>query len=114
MFYLNHVILAGRLKDGPEIRYTPKGKPVIIFTLNLPSERLEEEHLPFAFETVSIKVMLVGERSEQWAKKEVKGVRNVLVEGGLVQRRWETEEGKMMKEIGILAYKVREFNNKEV
>jgi single-stranded DNA-binding protein len=114
MFFLNHVILAGRLKDGPEIRYTPKGKPVIIFTLSLPSEKLEEEHLPFTFEAVSIRVMLVGERLEQWAKKEVKGVRNVIVEGGLVQRRWETEGGKMMKEIGVLAYKVRDFTTKEV
>ncbi|MBW2039616.1 MAG: single-stranded DNA-binding protein [Deltaproteobacteria bacterium] len=107
MFYLNRVILAGRLKDSPEIRYSPKGKPVIFFTLSLPSERLEDESLPF--EDVSIRVMLIGERSELWAKQKVKVGENILVEGGLVQRRWETEEGRMRREIGVVAHSVRDF-----
>ncbi len=106
MLYLNHVILAGRLKDKPEIRYTPKGKAVTFFTLSLPSEGLEYEFLPF--EDVSIRVMLVGEESDLWAQQEVKRGENVLVEGGLVQRRWETEEGRMMKEIGVIAHRVRD------
>ena len=107
MFFLNRVILAGRLKDDPEIRYTPGGKPVIFFTLSLPSERLEDEALPC--ENVSIRVMLFGERSERWAKQKGRGEGNVLVEGGLVQRRWETAEGKMRREIGIIAHQVTDL-----
>jgi single-stranded DNA-binding protein len=107
VFYLNRVILAGRLKEGPEVRYTPRGKPVIFFTLSLPSERPEEESLPF--ENVSIRVMLVGERSESWAKQQGKAGGNVLVEGGLVQRRWETAEGQMKREIGIIAHGVKDL-----
>ena len=107
MFFLNRVILAGRLKEGPEIRYTPQGKPVIFFTLSLPPERPEDESLPF--ENVSIRVMLVGERSESWAKQKGKKGGNVLVEGGLVQRRWETAEGQMRREIGIIAHGVKDL-----
>jgi len=107
VFFLNRVILAGRLKEGPEIRYTPRGEPVIFFTLSLPSERLEDESLPF--ENVSIRVMLVGERSESWAKEKGEAGGNVLVEGGLVQRRWETTEGKMRREIGIIAHQVTDL-----
>lgn len=111
MFYLNRVILAGRLKDAPEIRYTPKGKPVTFFTLSLASERLEDESS--AFEDISIRVMLLGERSELWAKRKVKAGENVLVEGGLVQRRWETAEGRMRREIEVVAHKVRDISEKE-
>jgi len=107
VFYLNRVILAGRLKEDPEIRYTPQGKPVIFFTLSLPSERLGDESLPF--ENVSIRVMLVDERSERWAQQKGKAGENVLIEGGLVQRRWETAEGKMSREIGIIAHDVKDL-----
>jgi single-stranded DNA-binding protein len=107
VFFLNRVILAGRLKEGPDIRYTPQGKPVIFFTLSLPPERPEDESLPF--ENVSIRVMLVGERSESWAKRQGKAGGNVLVEGSLVQRRWGTAEGQMRREIGIIAHGVKDL-----
>lgn len=107
MFYLNRVILAGRLKEDPEVRYTPRGKPVIFFTLSLPSERLGDESLPF--ENVSVRVMLVDERSEWWAQRKAKAGGNVLVEGGLVQRRWETAEGTVSREIGVIAHGVKDL-----
>jgi single-strand DNA-binding protein len=104
--YLNRVILAGRLERDPEIRYTPRGKPVIFLSLSLPSERLEDASIPC--EDVSIRVMLVGDESELWAQQEGKAGGNVLVEGGLVQRRWETAEGTVKKEIGIIAHGVKD------
>jgi single-strand DNA-binding protein len=107
VFYLNRVILAGRLEHDPEIRYTPRGKPVIFLTLSLPSERLADASLPV--EDVSIRVMLVGEESELWAQQEGKAGGNVLVEGGLVQRRWETVEGDVRREIGIIAHGVKDL-----
>jgi len=104
--YLNRVILAGRLEHDPEIRYTPRGKPVIFLTLSLPSERLEAEPLPC--EDVSIRVMLVGEESALWAQQAGKAGENVLVEGGLVQRRWETAEGSVRREIGVIAHGIKD------
>jgi single-stranded DNA-binding protein len=105
--YRNRVILAGRVEHDPEIRYTPRGKPVIFLTLSLPSERLEDESFPC--EDVSIRVMLVGEESASWAQREGKAGGNVLVEGGLVQRRWETIEGSVRREIGVIAHGVKDL-----
>lgn len=105
MFYLNRVILAGRLQDAPEIRYTPQGKPVIFFTLTLPSERLGDDAVHF--ENIAIRVMLVDEKSERWAQEKGKAGENILIEGGLVQRRWETAEGKMSREIEIVAHDIK-------
>jgi len=106
VFYFNRVILAGKLRDGPEVRYTSGGKPVIFFTLSLPSEKMEEGVFPF--EDVSIRVMFSGEGSELWAKDKAEGG-NVLVEGGLIQRRWQTQQGRIKKEIGVIAHKVRDL-----
>jgi single-stranded DNA-binding protein len=50
--------------------------------------------------------MLVGEESELWAKQKGKAGGNVLVEGGLVQRRWETTEGDVKREIEVIAHDV--------
>ena len=107
MVYLNRVILAGRLEHDPEIRYTPRGKPMIFLRLSLPSERPKDAALPC--EDVSIRVMLVGEESELWAQQEGKAGGNVLVEGGLVQRRWETVEGNVKREIGVIARGVKDL-----
>jgi single-strand DNA-binding protein len=104
--YLNRVTLAGRLEHDPEIRYTPRGKSVIFLTLSLPSERLEDEAIPC--EDVSIRVMLVGEQSELWAQRGGKAGGNVLIEGGLVQRRWETTEGNVRRELGVIAHDVKD------
>ncbi len=104
MVYLNRVILSGRLEHDPEIRYTPRGKPMIFLRLSLPSERLKDVSLPC--EDVSIRVMLVGEESALWAKQKGKAGGNVLVEGGLVQRRWETTEGDVKREIEVIAHDV--------
>jgi single-strand DNA-binding protein len=105
--YRNRVILAGRLERDAEIRYTPRGKPVIFLTLSLPSERLVEASFPC--EDVSIRVMLVGEESAVWAQREGKAGGNVLVEGGLIQRRWETAEGNVKREIGVIADGVKDL-----
>jgi single-strand DNA-binding protein len=105
--YLNRVILAGRLERDPEIRYTPRGKPVIFLSLSLPSERPEDASFPC--EDVSIRVMLVGKESELWAQQEGKAGGNILVEGGLIQRRWETAEGTVKREIGVIAHGVKDL-----
>jgi single-stranded DNA-binding protein len=54
-------------------------------------------------------VMLVDERSESWARQTGKAGGNVLVEGGLVQRRWETAEGQISREIGVIAHDVKDL-----
>jgi single-stranded DNA-binding protein len=107
VIYRNRVILAGRLEHDPEIRYTPRGEPVIFLSLSLPSERLAGASFPV--EDVSIRVMLVGEGSELWAQQEGKAGGNVLVEGGLVQRRWETAEGNVRREIAVIAHGVKDL-----
>lgn len=88
MFYLNRVMLAGRVLSPPEVRYTRQGKAVVMFSVRTPVD------LPFHLEgfqgEVEVKVVAFGPQGERWAE----GVRvgdNVFVEGDLSQRVWEGE-----------------------
>ena len=101
MLYLNRVILAGTLQDDPEIRYTRKGKPVIFFTLKVPSRKLE--YPTRSIRDVSIRVMFINGNVDNWEKKRVKAGENVLVDGGLIERSWEAEGGQMRREIEVIA-----------
>lgn len=107
MLFLNRVILAGRLKDNPEVRYTPQGKPVVVFTLSLPSE--EPAGLTLPCEDVSVRVILVNSSSTHWSKRNVRAGRNLLIEGSLLQRCWETAGGVTEREIEIVAHTVKEI-----
>ena len=100
MIYLNRVFLAGRIKEGPEVRYTPAGKGVVFFTLQFPSDSLPGVEIPK--EDVTVRVVALAEEGK-W-EGIGKGV-NLLVEGGIIQRRWENDEG-VKRRLEVIAHRV--------
>lgn len=100
MFYLNRVILAGKLSSRPEVRYTQKGKAVVFFTLRLPPLR----GLEIPQGSLEVEVLAVGTEGERWARGVKEGA-NVFVEGELFRRRWQDETGPRT-EIGVVARRV--------
>jgi len=101
LFYLNRVILAGKIASGPEVRYTQRGRTVVFFTLKMPSPPGLRE---IGGRELEVEVMALGEAGERWAKG-VKEGSNVFVEGGLFERKWEDEVGGH-KEIGVIAQRI--------
>ena len=100
MIYLNRVFLAGKIKEGPEIRYTPQGKGVMFLTLQFPSETLDGVEIPH--EEVTVRVVALAEEGE-W--EGIGEGANLLVEGGIIQRRWEDEEG-VRRRLEVIAHKI--------
>jgi len=101
----NKVILLGRLTRDPEIRYTTDGTPVTTFALavNKRSKSADgqwKEDTDF-FDIVAFKTL--AERIGEYCQKG----RQVLVDGRLQQRKWETPDGQKRSKIEILANDVR-------
>jgi single-strand DNA-binding protein len=103
MANLSKVILCGRLTRDPELRYTTGGTAVT--TLSLAVNRRFKKGDNWEEEVSFFNVVLFGRRAETNAEYLNKG-REVLVEGDLVQRRWETSDGQKRSTVEILANQV--------
>jgi len=98
---VNKVLLVGRLTKDPTITYLPSGTPVVEFTVaynhryrDQSGEWKEEAHF-FAVK---------GYGKDSWGTRFSKGDL-VLVEGRLVQERWE-KEGKTFSKVRVVAESV--------
>jgi single-strand DNA-binding protein len=100
----NHVILTGTLFRNPEIRYNPKGKPVITFTLAFshPSKNLRKTQEEMNF----IEVIALGSSMENY-QDDLKEGRKVLVNGKLKQRRWTTPQGIARNSLELVADRIQ-------
>ncbi len=96
----NKVILLGNLTRDPDLRYTPTGTPVCEFSLAVHHRyRLHDD---FKEEVCFIDVVAfgkVGERTKDYLQKGSQ----VLVDGRLTQKRWETPEGKSRSKYEVVA-----------
>lgn len=90
MASFNKVILMGNLTRDPELRSTPQGTPVAIFTLA--SNRRYPKGGEQREETLFIDVETFGRQAENVAKILRKGAL-VLVEGRLRQDRFDSKDG---------------------
>jgi len=100
----NKVILLGNLTRDPDLRYTPAGMPICEFPIAVHHRyRLNEE---LKEEVCFIDVVAfgrIGERSKNYLRKGAQ----VLVDGRLSQRRWETAEGKQRSKYEVVANTVQ-------
>ena len=96
----NRVILVGNLTRDPEKRYTANGVPVTNFSLAV--NRRYRQGESEREETLFIDIVTWQRLAETCAEYLGKG-RPVLVEGRLVQRKWETEDGQRRSKIEVNA-----------
>ena len=105
MFGINEVVLSGVLAREGELRYTPEGKAILMFTLAGESLALhshgEVRSLPFY-----LPVKLFGPRAEDIAGLEPG--RGLLVHGGLSYSSWQTDAGEKRSRLEVIAQTIFE------
>ncbi len=101
---LNKVFLIGRLTRDPVITYLPSGTPVVEFTVAY-NRRYKDQSGEWKEESHFFDVKGYGKSAEDWGTRFSKGYL-VLVEGRLVQEKWE-KEGKTFSKVRIVADSVK-------
>ena len=105
MASLNKVLLIGNLTRPPELRYTPNGTPVSDLRLAINrsystqgGERRQETHF--------FTVVVWGKQAESCGEYLDKGSQ-VMVEGRLQTREWETKDGQKRNVVEVVAERVQ-------
>ncbi|HEX9879335.1 MAG TPA: single-stranded DNA-binding protein, partial [Candidatus Binatia bacterium] len=98
------VVLLGRLTRDPDLRYTGAGLAVCEFPLATHHHyRVNEEARE---EICYVDIVVFGKPAEAGKEYLKKGSR-VLIDGRLVQRRWETPEGKTRSKHEVVANSIQ-------
>jgi len=99
----NKIILIGNLTKDPELRYTPNGAAVstIRIAVNTRYKQGDENRE----ETLFIDTVVFGKQAENCSEYLSKGSQ-VLVEGRLQERRWESD-GQQRSKFEVIAQNVR-------
>ena len=91
----NTVILAGRLSQEPESRYTTSGTPITEFSMAVNRKSAEKT------ETLFVSCVAFGKTAENIARYIQKGS-SVLVSGFLRQESWTTRDGAKRSTIKVV------------
>ena len=105
MASLNKVLLIGNLTRPPELRYTPNGTPVSDLRVAVNrsystqgGERRQETHF--------FTIVVWGKQAESCGEYLDKGSQ-VMVEGRLQTREWETKDGQKRNVVEVVAERVQ-------
>jgi len=104
----NKVIMVGNLTQDPELRYTASGTAVANLRIAVSSKYRSGDE--YKEETLFIDVVVWGKQGESCSQYLSKG-RQVLVEGRLQERQWESD-GQKRKKTEIVANTVRFLGRK--
>ena len=111
MIGINEVVLSGVLAREGELRYTPEGKAILMFTLAGESLALhshgEVRSVPFY-----LPVKLFGPRAEDIASLEPG--RGLLVHGALSYSSWQTDAGEKRSRLEVIAQTMFEVESGEI
>lgn len=108
---LNRVILIGRLTRDPIIRYLPSGTQVVEFSIAYNRRYMvgdtwkEESHF--------FDIKAFGKLAEKIGASISKGY-TVVIEGRLVQDRWQDREGRIQSKVRVVAEGVRIINKPRI
>ncbi len=102
---MNKVFLMGNLTRDPELRYVPSGSAVVNFSVAV--NRTYKDNAGERKEDTSfLRVVVWGKMAEICGEYLTKG-RQVLVEGRLKSRTWETPEGQKRNAVDVVATSVQ-------
>jgi single-strand DNA-binding protein len=104
----NRVIMVGNLTRDPELRYTPQGTAVATIGLAVNSSYKSSDEKKD--EVLFIDVVVWSKLAETCSQYLNKG-RQILVEGRLQERRWETD-GQKRSKMEIVAQSVKFLGGK--
>ena len=104
----NKVIMVGNLTQDPELRYTASGTAVANLRIAVSSKYRSGDE--YKEETLFIDVVVWGKQGESCSQYLSKG-RQVLVEGRLQERSWESD-GQKRRKTEIVANTVRFLGKK--
>ncbi len=100
----NKVIMVGNLTADPELRYTAQGTAVATVRIAVNSKYRSGEEMKE--EALFIDVVVWGKQGESCSQYLSKG-RQVLVEGRLQERSWESSDGQKRSKMEIVANNVK-------
>jgi len=103
---LNVVIVLGRACADPELKYTPKGTPVLNFRIAVSRRYKDPTSGEWKEEANFFNVSHFGPGAERMGEVMKKGSA-VLVEGRLRSRSWETQTGEKRTVVEISAMRVQ-------
>jgi single-strand DNA-binding protein len=96
----NEAILMGNLTADPELKYTTGGTSLCNFNLAVNNKMKDREEVLF------MPCVVFGKLSEVVIKYCSKG-KNILVNGRLVEERWENDEGQKRSKIKLYVNQLR-------
>jgi single-strand DNA-binding protein len=105
---MNLVIMIGNLTQDPELRYTASGTAVANMRIAVGNKFKSGEEMKE--ETLFIDVIVWGKQGENASQYLSKG-RQVMVEGRLQERSWESD-GQTRKKVEIVARSVKYLGSK--
>lgn len=106
----NKVILIGNLTRDPELRYAPSGTSVANFGLAVNRKYKQDDEMKE--EVTFINIVVFGKQADTCGQYLNKGSQ-VLIEGRLQEKRWETDDGQKRSKHEIVAQGVRFMSKTE-
>lgn len=103
---LNVVILMGRAVADPDLKYTPKGTPVLNFRIAVDRRYKDTVTGEWKNDPSFFSVNQWGQFAEQNGERIKKGSA-LMVEGRLRSRTWETQNGEKRTVVEVVAQRVQ-------
>jgi single-strand DNA-binding protein len=103
--YLNYVVLMGRVCADPDLKYTPKGSPVLNFRIAVNRRYKDPASGEWKDDTSFFTVNQWGPGAERNGEVLKKGSA-VLLEGRLRSRSYETQSGEKRTVVDVNAVRV--------
>jgi len=106
---LNYVVLMGRTCADPDLKYTPKGTPVLNFRIAVDRRFKDPASGEWKNDPSFFTVTYFGQYAERAGETLKKGSA-VIVEGRLRSRSWESQGGEKRSAVDVYAARVQNLD----